>query len=187
MLATGFFTVFISKKVICRLPFMDGFDGWRVVVASLRVGVLFVLMFGLTGCMPANQLRVSWHASEYVNPGPSHQSLSLVVDIYQLSRLDPFITLNFDDLYGGASNVLGASLLEQQQIWLLPGKSNRVILPMESGVHYIAVVANFNRFCSESWRAWVVVPKDLRFRSFDLSLSVSWCHVHLRLLPRWAI
>jgi type VI secretion system protein VasD len=97
-------------------------------------------------------LRV--HAGEQLNIDPQTRSLSVVVRVYRLRRLDAFLTAPyaaFGDA-GAEKEKFGDDVIASRELVLRPGEKHEVVETLPLDVGYMAVVALFRSPSEGRWR-----------------------------------
>jgi type VI secretion system protein VasD len=92
-------------------------------------------------------------AADRLNPDEAGNSLVTVLVVYQLKSAAKLETADFDQLYKNAKEVLGADLLQSEELTLEPGQKVRRRIETDRAARAVAVVAQFRRPTGTSWRA----------------------------------
>ena len=107
-------------------------------------------------------LHLDLCAREAANKNAQGIALSTVVRIYQLNDRKAFDSANYQSLFAQDSTVVKADLLAQKDVWVRPGESVAVDIPLEKETQYVAVAGMFispDR-SEDSWRV-VLRREDL--------------------------
>ncbi|MFS6817451.1 type VI secretion system lipoprotein TssJ [Citrobacter meridianamericanus] len=107
-------------------------------------------------------LHLDLCAREAANKNAQGVALSTVVRIYQLNDRKAFDSANYQSLFAQDSTVVKEDLLAQKDVWVRPGESVTVDIPLEKETQYVAVAGMFiapDR-SEDSWRV-VLRREDL--------------------------
>jgi type VI secretion system protein VasD len=101
-------------------------------------------------------------AREAANKNAQGIALSTVVRIYQLNDRKAFDSANYQSLFAQDSTVVKADLLAQKDVWVRPGESVTIDIPLEKETQYVAVAGMFisPEQSEDSWRV-VIRREDL--------------------------
>lgn len=133
----------------------------------------------LTGCASGPKtFQVKGEADSMINRDAAGNPLSVAVRLYQLKEADEFSKLTFDTLASGRheSELLGADLLEKNEIILVPGGKYVGAEKFKEDAKYIGVVAFFREPDRHYWRFLVDAAK---VRSEGFSFRVQDCYLML--------
>ncbi len=145
---------------------------------------LFVLIFSLAGCARGHQLQLHWQTTRYVNPGPEYQKLSVEVKLYQLSAMQPFLSLSERDLLANGNQQNSESnIISTHRLWMAPEAKGEESFIVNKKALFVAVAVNFYQPCNQSWRAWKAIPNHLAFQPLILNVKINHCHVLLHFKP----
>lgn len=105
-------------------------------------------------------LHLDLSAREAANTDATGTSLSTMVRVYQLRDKKAFTAADYVTLLATDSHVLDADLLMQNDIYMRPGESYSLSVPLEKEAQFIAVTAMFldPDLTRDSWR--VVLAKS---------------------------
>jgi type VI secretion system protein VasD len=133
----------------------------------------------LAGCASGPTVyEIRGEADPMVNRDVSGAPLSVVVRLYQLKDGQEFSKLTFDTIAGGRpeTELLGAELLEKNEVVLVPGNKHTSTDKLREDTKYVGVVAFFRRPDQHYWRYLVDADKvrsnGLTFRAHDCYLSM---------------
>lgn len=96
-----------------------------------------------------------------LNPDANGKPLSVVVRVYQLSSLERFASVDADNLWDNPQAALGGTLLDTQELILLPGIGQVNRWPLAPSAQYVGMAAFFRdnhdsrwkvAFTADSWR-----------------------------------
>ena len=99
-------------------------------------------------------LTLRMHAGDQLNTDAQMRSLSVVVRVYKLRRLDAFLTAPYAT-FGDTSaekTALSDDVLEVRELVLRPGQKHEVVETMPLGASYLAVVVLFRAPADGRWR-----------------------------------
>jgi type VI secretion system protein VasD len=126
---------------------------------------------------PPTLVELTFTAAPDVNPDPSGRPSPIFVRFYQLGATGTFGTVDYFQLYDKDSAILGPSLLDRQELPLMPGASQTIKLTPKPGTVAIGVVAAYRDIDHAQWRAQsAVVPNKttkLQVLLNKLALSVT--------------
>ena len=107
-------------------------------------------------------LHLDLCAREAANKNAQGIALSTVVRIYQLNDSKAFDSANYQSLFAQDSTVVKADLLAQKDVWVRPGESVTIDIPLEKETQYVAVAGMFisPEQSEDSWRV-VIRREDL--------------------------
>lgn len=94
------------------------------------------------------------HAGEQLNTNAEMRSLSVVLRIYKLRRIEAFSAATYAS-FGNAQSedkAFGADLVNVREVVLTPGQRHEVVETMPLDAAYLAVVALFRAPAEERWR-----------------------------------
>jgi type VI secretion system protein VasD len=94
------------------------------------------------------------HAGEQLNVNNELRSLSVVVRIYKLKRLEAFNQAPYSAFGQAASesSAFGSDLVEAREVVLTPGQRHEVIETLPPEASYLAVVTLFRKPADGRWR-----------------------------------
>ena len=143
---------------------------------------LFLVSVGLlSGCTVANYVvypytRMSFQASDDINPDGSGRASPLVIRIYELRSVDTFRSAGFFDLYDEPEGVLDRDLLSMDEVVLRPELVEK--LPekrLDENTRYIGIVAAFQNIDDAEWKMILDANpqgyKDIRIAVDGLEMS----------------
>ena len=78
-----------------------------------------------------------------LNPDDSGRPLSVVLRVYQLTALERFASTDADSLWDDPQRALGNTLIDSQEITLLPGMGQNNQWPLNKATGYVGVAAFF--------------------------------------------
>lgn len=123
--------------------------------------------------------KIHGEADPSLNRDSSGKPLSLVLRLYQLKTPDEFNRLTFDSLVSGKSDaeLLGTSMLSQNEFMLLPGKTLGLDDKIAEEAKYVGIVGFFRKPDPQFWRVLVSAEdirdaKELSFKAQDCFLQV---------------
>jgi type VI secretion system protein VasD len=103
---------------------------------------------------PPPKVTLRLHAGDQLNTDEQMRSLSVVVRIYRLRRLEAFLTAPYTTFGETAAEKtsFGDDLFDARELVMRPGQRHEVVETMPSDVPYIAVVALFRAPAEGRWR-----------------------------------
>ncbi|HEL8024424.1 TPA: type VI secretion system lipoprotein TssJ [Escherichia coli] len=88
-------------------------------------------------------LHLDIRAREAINSSTAGIPLSVVVRIYQLKDRRNFDSADYQALFTGDSEILAGDIIARKDVWLQPGGSVSVDMPMDNAAKFTGVVAMF--------------------------------------------
>ncbi len=88
-------------------------------------------------------LRLDLQARGALNPDEDGMSLATDVWVYQLKDRQAFDKADYATLQSDAHSVLGADLLAEKDIYVRPGSTVSLDMPLDEKAEFVAVVAQF--------------------------------------------
>ena len=145
------------------------------IPALLLMSVLVLI----AGCASGPKVyEIRGEAAPVVNRDAAGAPLSVVVRLYQLKDAQEFSKLTFDTLASGRpeSELLGAELLEKNEVVLVPGNKHTSSDKLREDTRYVGVVAFFRKPDQHYWRYLIDADKvrsdGLTFKAQDCYLSM---------------
>ncbi|RAU47853.1 MULTISPECIES: type VI secretion system lipoprotein TssJ [unclassified Pseudomonas] len=87
-----------------------------------------------------------------LNPDESGKPLSVVLRVYQLTALERFASTDPDSLWSDPQKALGNTLIDSQEITLLPGMGQNNQWPLNKATGYVGVAAFFRSEEKSQWK-----------------------------------
>ncbi|AZN35331.1 type VI secretion system lipoprotein TssJ [Iodobacter ciconiae] len=146
-----------------------------------KVALLISSLLLLSACASSGPkpFKIQGEAEPALNRDSSGRPLSLVLRLYQLKGLEEFNRLTFDSLASGKTDaeLLGSSLVAQNEFVLLPGKTVTLDDKIAEETKFIGVVGFFRKPDSQFWRVLVSAEdvrseKEFSFKAQDCYLQV---------------
>jgi len=134
------------------------------------------LVAGLaTGCASTTKMDLALTASADLNPSPEGRPSPLVVRVYELRSPEPFGSADFFALYDDATQLLGPSMLDHQELELQPGQNLRIKRALHPDTQVLGIMAAYRDLDHAHWREVypLRVGKNNKLRVDLGSLSVS--------------
>lgn len=88
-------------------------------------------------------LHLDIRAREAINSTAAGIPLSVVVRVYQLKERRHFDSADYQGLFTGDREILAGDIIAQKDVWLQPGGSVTVDMPMDDAAKFIGVAAMF--------------------------------------------
>ncbi|ELY2670935.1 type VI secretion system lipoprotein TssJ [Cronobacter sakazakii] len=127
-----------------------------------RLTLLLLLAFMLTGCgltqrvsdsttsvakaifyKQVKTLHLDLIARAALNPDEDGMPLATDVWMYQLKDRQAFEKADYATLQSDADTVLGADLVAEKDVWIRPGTTVSLDMPLDEETQYVALVAQF--------------------------------------------
>lgn len=105
-------------------------------------------------------LHLDIQGREGVNNNAKGASLATVVRIYQLKDRKAFDNTDYPSLFANDSQAIKAELVAEKDIWLRPGESVTLDVPLEEATQFVAVAGMFMApdQANNTWR--LVLTRD---------------------------
>lgn len=137
-----------------------------------RIGILVLLALGLSACgvtdragkkmgdswvsdmmfSSPDRLRMTIDGGNQLNVGSQGKPLSVVVRVYQLSRLEAFVAASAEALWEAPQQTLGATVLDARELTVLPGIGQVEDWPLAESTQFVGVAAFFHEPTQEPWK-----------------------------------
>ena len=141
--------------------------------ASLGLGLLLV---GCGSTPPPTIVELTFVAAPDINPDPAGRPQPIFVRYYQLSATSAFESADYFQLHDKEAALLGAGLLDRQELPLTPGASRTVSITAKPGTTAMGFAAGYRDIDRAQWRADAPVAPGkttkLKVQVSKLSLSV---------------
>lgn len=146
---------------------------WRPTGRAARLMVLAALCLSVCACgvsdrigkrvddtwagdmmfKSGDKLVLTTDGGNGLNPAVDGTPLSVVVRVYQLSSLDRFAAVDADSLWDHPEQALGNTLVDTQEVILLPGMGQVNRWPLAQATGYVGVAAFFRNTQQAHWKA----------------------------------
>lgn len=122
----------------------------------------------------SRKLTLRIHAGEKLNVNNELRSLSVVVRIYKLKRLESFSSAPYWTFGQPATEVaaFGGDVVEAREVVLTPGQRHEVIETLPAEASYLGVVALFRSPAESRWRFAFAAPEAAKT---GVTLGVHGC------------
>lgn len=137
-----------------------------------RIGILVLLALGLSACgvtdragrkmgdswvndmmfSSPDRLRMTIDGGNQLNTVTDGEPLSVVVRVYQLSRLEPFVAASADALWTVPQQTMGATVLDTRELTVLPGIGHVEDWPLGDATRFVGVAAFFHDTSEQPWK-----------------------------------
>lgn len=118
---------------------------------------LFAVVVALSACgsspPPPTVVEVTFIAAPDVNPDPSGRASPILVRYYQLGATGAFDTADYFQLHDKEAALLGANLLDREELPLTPGATQKVSITAKPGTTAIGFAAAYRAIDQAEWRA----------------------------------
>lgn len=98
------------------------------------------------------QVVLTSDGGNQLNPDATGAPLSVVLRVYQLKALERFASASADGLWHAPDQVLGNSLIESDELTVLPGLGHVDRWPLNKAARYVGVAAFFRENADERWK-----------------------------------
>lgn len=88
-------------------------------------------------------VHLDLEARAALNPDDDGMPLATEVRVYQLKDRQVFDKADYAALQSDADTVLGADLVAEKDVWVRPGNTVSLDMPMDEKAQYVALVAQF--------------------------------------------
>jgi type VI secretion system protein VasD len=109
-------------------------------------------------CEGAEPISVILKAGDPLNPDDSGQSFPTIVRVYLLKSANTLETTGADEVLRHDREVLGADLLETQEVTVRPGTTEKLTFKRQDEAKQVAVVGLFRAPTGNTWRAIEKLP-----------------------------
>ena len=109
-------------------------------------------------CDQPEPVQVMLKAGKPMNPDDSGQSFPTIVRVYLLKGATTLDTAGADEVLRGDRELLGADLLDMQEVTIRPGGYERISFKRQDDARAVAVVALFRSPVGNSWRLITKLP-----------------------------
>jgi type VI secretion system protein VasD len=106
-------------------------------------------------------MKISLAADPILNLDAHHQSLPVVLRVYQLSDPRLFQSANFTALWKDDELSLGKDMLAREEILLLPGETQNLNMKQSPQAEYFAVLGLFRETKRANWRVIQPIKKTV--------------------------
>jgi type VI secretion system protein VasD len=138
---------------------------------------LFLSACGGPGAPPPTVVELTFVAAPDINPNPAGRPQPVFVRYYQLAATSAFDSADYFQLHDKESALLGASLLDRQELPLTPGTSQTISITAKPGTTAIGIAAGYRDIDRAQWRAEAPVAAGkttkLKVQLSKLSVSVA--------------
>lgn len=138
---------------------------------------LALLLVACSSAPPPTVVNLTFVAAPDINPNPAGRPQPIVLRYYQLAATSAFESADYFQLHDKEAALLGASLLDRQELPLTPGASQKITITAKPGTTAIGIAAAYRDIDRAQWRADapVAVGKttNLKVQVSKLSVSVS--------------
>jgi type VI secretion system protein VasD len=146
----------------------------------LKVVVMMLLLFGLTGCFWSKSsltLKSSMEVAKDVNPDSEGRPSPVVVRVYHLRSPEVFKSADFFAIYDSEVATLGETFIRREEFEVQPGSEINYDNNADLETKCIGVLAAFRDLDNARWRSFVQLPDDkkinLRIDLERLAVSVT--------------
>jgi type VI secretion system protein VasD len=113
---------------------------------------------------PPTAVEITFVAAGDANPDAAGRGTPVAVRYYQLNATGAFNAADYFQLHDKEAAILGPSLLERQDIALLPGSSQKVAFESKPGASVLGVVVSYRNIDQAQWRADAPIPPNQKTR-----------------------
>lgn len=132
----------------------------KALFRRLTFQAFFLMAFSvLTGCSLFSH-SVPTHYSLAFNSHPqTNNAAPLKVRVLLLRSDADFMSADFYSLQNSTASLLGSSLLNSEQFFLMPAQSNKTLsLPIAPDARYIGILAEYQSLDGKKWRLSLPLP-----------------------------
>jgi type VI secretion system protein VasD len=141
----------------------------------LRFTLGLILVLGLVSCAAPSaapkqhEFEVRIAATPDVNPDLEARPSPIILHLLELSAIDEFNSLSFNQLTEKDATALGGDKLNKTEIILTPGDSKQIPLVLDKRAVYLGLVAGYRDIDNATWRvSQAVVPGKTDWISVQL-------------------
>lgn len=124
---------------------------------------LLIAVLLLSACMPSNEtkLDLNYIVAPDVNPDHNLRPSPIVIRLFELTTPTVFENAEFFGLYQQPEQVLGSSLLNQEEHEFSPGTQVEHRLLLHPSTQFVALLAGYRDIENANWRLVIPVkPKE---------------------------
>lgn len=134
-----------------------------VFLKRLMVIAITVLLAGCSSLSPFSKMtkvNLTLTGSDRLNPDLNGRPSPIVVRLYELSHPVVFENADFFSVYERAKESLAPDLVASEELELRPGETVELMLSVEKGSRYVAILAAYRDLAHTQWRYTApVTPK----------------------------
>ena len=113
---------------------------------------------------PPTVVEITFVAAPDANPDAAGRPAPVAVRYSQLNATGAFDAADYFQLHDKEAAVLGPSLLERQDVALLPGASQKVAFEAKPGATALGVIVSYRDIDQAQWRADTPIPPNQKTR-----------------------
>ena len=142
----------VALSACASAPAEDGLIGKALTAVGLKAPESVAEAKAMVPLTPKVTLRI--HAGEQLNTDAQGRSLSLVVRVYKLKRVEAFLAAPYLAFGDEAAEKLafGADLSDAREVVLRPGQKHEVVEDLPREATHLGVVALFRAPSDGRWR-----------------------------------
>jgi type VI secretion system protein VasD len=125
----------------------------NIIRGAVSLGLASLLVACGSSPPPPTVVELTLVAAPDVNPDPAGRPQPIFVRYYQLAATSAFDSADYFQLHDKEAAVLGANLLDRQELPLTPGASQKVSITAKPGTTAIGVAAGYRDIDRAQWRA----------------------------------
>jgi type VI secretion system protein VasD len=110
-----------------------------------------------TGAGADTPVSISLEAVHELNSGTEGIATPVRVRFYELKNTASFERADYFALADGAPAVLGADLIEQDEVWVRPDEHLRIQRTLNSATRHLGVMVGYRDIDQAQWRAVVAI------------------------------
>lgn len=129
-----------------------------IFYSGKKVLSFFVLLFLLTSCGP-KRVDVLLNGASSLNPDEEGNPLPVVVRVYQLTQKEEIDAIEFKSLWKDDMALLKETLLDRQEVTLLPGSAKMIPIMLKEETNYLMLMALFRKPVGNEWKKIIPVRK----------------------------
>ncbi len=126
---------------------------------------------------PPTSVEITVVAAGDVNPDASGRASPITLRYYQLGATANFERADYFQIHDKEAALLGADLLDRQEIALTPGATQKIAFDAKAGTTAIGVIASYRDIDKAQWRADLPIPagkkSTLKVQLDKLKVSMS--------------
>lgn len=118
-------------------------------------------------------IDVKFNTTNFINPDHHNHALPILIRIYQLAQADSFKEATFHQLWLYDNNVLGAAIINRQEIVINPDSTITVKINPDKRANYMGIIALYRTPKHSQWRLIQSMPGTVSAVFSQISIKIS--------------
>lgn len=137
----------------------------RLNLQALCIAALVML----AGCGSSSQNTATQYDLLFQAHPKINQSAPLKVRVLWLKSDADFMSADFYSLQNNVQGVLGSNLLDSEQMFLMPGQTNKKLVGQNNpDARYIAIMAEYQTLDGKAWRISLPLPQPSKISFYQV-------------------